>query len=356
MDKLRALQYFIATAQAGSFSGAARRLDVSVPSITKLIGALERDLGVRLIDRSTQGVKLSAQGQSYLDTCSPLVEQLSDAERALAGTAPKAARTLVVGAPGLLCRLVLIPALKRFRERHGHIHIELRAIDHLTVTDAQTQGLDVLVALGWPGIVSLVQKRLAQSRLIICASPAYWERHGIPAHLADLTQHECLLVRVPEGTVLDLWRHVRGAQTEQVAVRGWLVSESRDYVLEAVLDGQGVSRFADVSVWPHVRDGRLQPVLTEWDSNDSPPYSALYRPEARRDPAVQAFVAFLGELLGALESECRRNIGTRPAASRPGWYAKRQGRASATSTAAEKRQLGPLRPCADAPSAPGSRP
>jgi len=333
MDKLRALQYFIATAEAGSFSGAARRMDVSVPSITKLIAALERELGVALIDRSTQGVRLTARGQAYLDSCAPLVEQLASADRLIAGAASQAPRTLVVGAPGLLCRLVLVPALRRFRERHGPVHVELRAIDHLTVTDAHTRGLDVLVALGWPGNVSLVQKPLAQSRLIVCASPAYWARQGLPTRPADLAAHDCLLVRAPEGTVLDLWRHTRGAVTEEVAVRGWLVSESRDYVLEAVLDGQGVGRFADVSVWPHVRSGRLQPVLTDWDSSDSPPFSALYRPEARRDPTVQAFVAFLADTLGGLEAECCRGIGARPRASRPGWYAKRQGRASAAKSA-----------------------
>ena len=338
MDKLRALHYFIAAAEEGSFSGAARRLDVSVPSITKLIGSLEREMGVRLIDRNTQGLKLTAKGQAYLESCAPLVDQLANAEHAIAASAPQTVRTLVVGAPGLLCRLVLVPALKRFRERHGHVHVELRAIDHLTVTDAQTQGLDVLVALGWPGSVSLVQKRLAQSRLVICASPAYWEQHGIPSRPTDLVDHQCLLVRTPEGTVLDLWRHVRGKEAEQVAVRGWLISESRDYVLEAVLDGQGVGRFADVSVWPHVKEGRLQPVLLEWDSNDSPPFSALYRPEARRDATVQAFIAFLAEMLGSLELECRRAIGTRPAAARPGWYSKRQGRASATTRAARGHQ------------------
>lgn len=330
MDRLRALQYFIAAAEEGSFSGAARRLDVSVPSITKSIGSLERELGVRLMDRNTQGLRLTAKGHAYLETCAPLVEQLLRADFAIAMPEQRRERTLVVGAPGLLSRLVLVPALKRFREQHAHVQIELRAIDHLTVTDAQTQGLDVLVALGWPGNVSLVQRRLAQSRLIICASPAYWERHGIPERPGDLAKHQCLLVRTPEGTVLDLWRHVRADESEQVAVRGWLVSESRDYVLEAVLDGQGVGRFADVSVWPHVRDGLLQPVLVDWDSHDSPPFSALYRPDAKRDPEIQAFVSFLGELLGQLEWECRRAIGARPEVARPGWYAKRGGRASAS--------------------------
>jgi len=330
MDKLRALQYFIAASEECSFSGAARRLDVSVPSIAKLISGLERELGIRLMDRNTQGLRLTTKGRAFLETCAPLVEQLLRAEIAVAMPEQRSERVLVVGAPGLLSRLVLVPALKRFREQHNHIHIELRAIDHLTVTDAQTQGLDVLVALGWPGNVSLVQRRLAQSRLIICASPAYWERHGIPDRPSDLAKHQCLLVRTPEGTVLDLWRHVRSEEAEQVAVRGWLVSESRDYVLQAVLDGQGVGRFADVSVWPHVKEGVLQPVLVDWDSRDSPPFSALYRSDTKRDPEIQAFVSFLGELLGQLEWECRHVIGARPEAMRPGWYSKRGGRASTT--------------------------
>lgn len=331
MDKLRALHYFIASAEEGSFSGAARRLEVSVPSIAKLIGSLERELGTRSLDRSTQGLKLTAQGDAYLETCLPLVKQLAAADQAVGELPLTSQRTLVVGAPGLMTRLALIPALGRFREHHPSIHVSLRVIDHLAVTDAQAQGLDVLVALGWPGNISLLQRRLAQSRLIICASPGYWERHGIPARPRELVTHQCLLVRSPEGTVLDLWRHARNGETEEVAVKGWLIADSRDYVLQAVLQGQGVGRFTDVSVWPHVKDGSLQPVLADWDSADSPPYSALYRPDAKRDRAVQAFVAFLEELLSSLETECRAAIGARMPTSRPGWYAKRQGRVSSGS-------------------------
>lgn len=328
MDKLRALQYFIASADEGSFSGAARRLQVSVPSITKLVGALERELGVRLIDRSTQGLKLTAPGEAYLEHCAPLLDSLKRADQELAAAPQQPARTLVVGAPGLLSRLLLVPALPRFLERYPQVQIDLRMIDHLTITDAQTQGLDVLVALGWPGSVSLVQRRLAQSRLVVCATPAYWARHGLPSRPRELVAHACLLVRSPEGMVLDLWRHVRGTETEEVAVKGWLVSESRDYVLQAVLDGQGVSRFADLSVWPHVRNGDLQVALVDWSSNDAPPYSAMFRPEARRDALVQAFIAFVGDLLGGIEAQCRQVLGDRPEAARPGWYARRQGRAS----------------------------
>jgi DNA-binding transcriptional LysR family regulator len=328
MDKLRALHYFIAAAEEGSFSAAARRFDVSVPAVTKLVSSLERELGVKLLDRSTQGLALTARGAQYVDSCSPLLAQLADADRALAAPGARRVRTLVVGAPPLLSRAILVPALNGWHERHAHVHIELRTMDFLAVKDTAVRGVDVLVALGWPGSVDLVQRPLAQSRLIICASPAYWRHHGVPARPAEIANHACPLVRSPEGTVLDLWRHTRDGVVEEVAVSGWLTCSSRDDALQAVLLGQGVGRFADLSVWPYVRDGLLQPVLLDWESSDSPPFSALIRPESKRDTAVQDFIRFLSDLLRPVEAMCSDAFGARPSAVRPRWYASRPGRAS----------------------------
>lgn len=328
MDKLRALHYFVAASEEGSFSAAARRFDVSVPAVTKLVSSLERELGVRLLDRSTQGLALTARGAQFLESCTPLLAQLADAERALAAPGARRARTLVVGAPPLLSRALLVPALAGWHDRHPHVHIDLRTLDVLTVTGADSRGVDVLVALGWPSSVDLVQRPLVQSRLVVCASPAYWRRHGIPNRPAELANHVCPLVRSPEGTVLDLWRHTRDGVVEEVAASGWLTCESRDDVLQAVLLGHGVGRFADLSVWSFVRDGLLQPALVDWVSSDSPPFSALIRPEARQDAVVQQFVGFLAELLRPIEAQCSEAFGARPSAVRPRWYASRPGRAS----------------------------
>lgn len=332
MDKLRALQYFVAAAEEGSFSAAARRFEVSVPAVTKLVSALERDLAVRLLDRSTQGLALTARGAQYLESCAPLLARLADADRALVAPGARRARTLVVGAPPLLSRALLVPALAGWHERHPHVHIDLRTVDYLTVKDAATRGLDVLVALGWPDSVDLVQRPLAQSRLIVCASPAYWRRHRMPARPADLANHACPLVRSQEGTVLDLWRYARDGVVEEVAVSGWLTCASRDDVLQAVLHGQGVGRFADLSAWPFVRDGLLQPALLDWESSDSPPVSALIRPESKRDAVVQEFVGFLSDALHEVEARCSEAFGARPSAIRPRWYASRPGRASKASS------------------------
>lgn len=331
MDKLRALHYFVVAAEEGSFSATARRFDVSVPAVTKLIGALERELGARLIDRSTRGLRLTARGEAYRDMCAPLLGQLAQADRVVSDRAGVEERTLVVGAPPLLSRTVLVPALPAFRERFAHVQIELKPVNHLTVTDAEARGMDVLVALGWPGALDFIQVPLAQSRLIVCASPAYWRQHPPPRQPAELRSHACVLVRSPEGTVLDLWRHHRGDAVQEVTVRGWLTCGSRDDALQAVLLGQGVGRFADLSVWHHVREGQLEPVLTDWDSGDSPPFHALVRPDGRRDPVVQGFVAFLARLLQGIEAECMAAIGPRTPNARPVWYGKGVGRASTRS-------------------------
>ncbi|MDQ7743086.1 LysR family transcriptional regulator [Hydrogenophaga pseudoflava] len=328
MDKLRALHYFVVAAEEGSFSATARRFDVSVPAVTKLIGALERELGARLIDRSTHGLRLTARGEAYRDMCAPLLGQLARADRVVSDRAGVEERTLVVGVPPLLSRAVLVPALPAFRERFAHVQIELKPVNHLTVTDAEARGMDVLVALGWPGALDFIQVPLARSRLIVCASPAYWRQHPPPRQPAGLNSHACVLVRSPEGTVLDLWRHHRGDTVEEVTVRGWLTCGSRDDALQAVLLGHGVGRFADLSVWHHVRDGQLEPVLTDWDSGDSPPFHALVRPDGRRDPDVQGFVSFLARLLQGIEAECMAAIGPRTPNARPDWYGKGVGRAS----------------------------
>lgn len=328
MDKLRALHYFVVAAEEGSFSAAARRFDISVPAVTKLIGALEHELGVRLLDRSTHGLRLTARGEAYREMCAPLLAQLEQADQLVSDRAGIRARTLVVGVPPLLSRTVLVPALPAFRERFGHVQIELKTVNHLTVSDTEARGMDVLVALGWPGALDFIQVPLARSRLILCASPGYWRQHPPPSRPAELAAHAGVLVRSPEGTVLDLWRHRRGELVEEVAVRGWLTCGSRDDALQAVLLGQGVGRFADLSVWHLVKEARLVPVLTDWDSVDSPPFHALVRPDGRSDPDVQGFVAFLARLLQGIEVECTAAIGPRTPTARPDWYGKGVGRAS----------------------------
>jgi DNA-binding transcriptional LysR family regulator len=137
MDKLRALQYFVAAAEAGSFAGAARRLEMSVPAIHKLVTSLERNLGVVLFERTVHGLSLTASGASYLESCQPLLQELAAADEALSRSAQQPSGTLAVAAHPQLAHHVLLPALPRFHARHPEIQIDLRVINRLSDADAE---------------------------------------------------------------------------------------------------------------------------------------------------------------------------------------------------------------------------
>ena len=326
MDKLRALQYFIAAADEGSLSGAARRLDISVPAVSKLITSLEKTLGASLFDRTVQGLTLTSNGEIYLEACQPLLDQLAVADEALRGAAANVRGTLVVGSPQMLAQHCLLPALPRFHARYPDLQIDIRDITR--ATDADAGAVDVQVIWGWTEPpADLVQRRIGQSRFLICAAPSYWAANGIPMRPKDLERHVCFLFRTPAGTVHDLWQLERNGVKESVAAKGWLVSSHRDVALDAALAGEGVVRLTDLTIYTHVRSGRLVPVLLDWEMRDAPPIDVLYRPNQRRIPRVRVFIDFVTELFRELEAERGEKAGAHLRTERPRWWA-RHGRAS----------------------------
>jgi len=187
MDKLRALQYFVAAAQEASLSGAARRLEVSVTAVAKLVTALERHLGARLFERTAQGLALTASGESYLETCRPLLDELAEADEVAAASAARLRGTIVVGTQHVLAYHCLLPSLPAFHARHPDIRLDVRDFNRLT--DEQVRAADVFLVLGWLAEGDLVQRRIGQARFFVCAAPAYWAAHGLPRRPKDLAQH-----------------------------------------------------------------------------------------------------------------------------------------------------------------------
>lgn len=327
MDKLRALQYFIASAEERSLSGAARRLDVSVPAVSKLITSLERTLGTSLFDRTVHGLTLTSNGEIYFEACQPILDQLVAADEAFKGSTINVRGTLVVGSPQMLAQHCLLPALPRFHARYPDIQIDIR--DAFQPTGADAGAVDVFVLWGWTEqSPDLVQRRIGQSRFLICASPGYWIANGVPLRPKDLERYACLLFRTPEGTVHDLWQFERNGVKESVTAKGWLVSSHRDVALDAALAGEGVVRLTDLTIRPHIQGGQLVPVLLDWDMRDAPPVDILYRPNQRRIPRARVFIDFVTELFREMEMDSGEKTGTHLRAERPRWWA-RHGRASA---------------------------
>lgn len=326
MDKLRALHYLAAAAEEGSFSGAARRLEVSVPAVAKLITALERELGTALFERSPQGLVLTAGGQAYLEQCAPALEMLAHAEEQARMSSARPRGPVVVGVQQLVAMNILADALPRFHAKYPDIQLDLRSVTQAALDD-DSGGIDVFVSLTWSEVPDMIHRRIGGARFVVVAAPAYLERHGTPLHPRDLEHHDCLLIRTQRGAVMDLWNFVRGDEKVSVAVKGWMVASNalRDTVISLAASGQGVARILDMPIEPAINSGRLVRLLEDWEGADAPPVMLSYWPSRRRIPRVRAFVDFATEILGELEKQHGRGrVGPEPR-----WTAYSGGRASA---------------------------
>ena len=327
MDKLRALQYFLTAAEEKSLSGAARRFQVSTTAVAKMITALEKSVGVRLFDRTAQGLALTASGETYLESCGPALTQLELADESLRSSAERIAGTIVVGVQHVIAREFLTPALPRFHALHPHIEIDVR--DFNRVTAEQIRGVDVFLVLGWPEAGDLVHRQIAAARFIVVATPTYWATYGMPRHPRELEQHVCLPIRGVDGTVMDLWTFARGEERISVNVSGWLLTSNahRDISIDLALAGQGVARILDWTNREDLASGAFVQALADWESPEAPPVNLLYRPSVRRIPRVRMFMNFVVEVFRELEATRARPVAP---SARPLWLKRPYGRASAS--------------------------
>ncbi|MGJ7506221.1 LysR family transcriptional regulator [Variovorax sp. GT1P44] len=318
MDKLRALQCFMSAAVEKSFSGAARELGVSVPAVAKMVSALESNLGIRLFERTTRGVTLTAGGDKYFRSCAPAVAALDEAEDQARSSATRVRGTLVVGVQHVIARGCLTAALPRFHARHPDIALDVR--DFRRAAEEDMDGLDIMLALGWPKTPNLVRRPIAAGRFIVVASPAYWAARGRPQRPKDLEQHECLPIRAINGTVLDLWTFTRGSEEESVTAKGWLTTANahRDMVIDLALAGHGVVRLLDWTNPEELAAGSLVRVLSDWESSEAIPVNLIYSPSVRRTARARAFIEFVIEIFQELEHV--RGAGPVPGSEQPPWW------------------------------------
>ncbi|MFO1345992.1 MAG: LysR substrate-binding domain-containing protein [Rhodocyclaceae bacterium] len=327
MDKLRAIQYLVAAVEAGSLAGAARQLDVSVPAVQKLIGALEHTLGTTLLERNAQGVRPTVAGGEYLDCCRPLLAELSAAEDAIKLAATRPSGTLAIAVHEQLAHHVLLPALPRFRARFPDIQLDFRTVHR--ISDADAQSAEVLLLHGWPEATQdFVHRRMDMTRTLIVASPEYWAARGIPGDPADLANHECLTIRNPAGIVIDLWEFLRGDEKRSVKVNGWLITNAREVLIDCLLRSQGVARVIETTSRTYLQSGRLIPVLLDWAVQGGPPTNLLYRASARRNPRARLFIEFVTQLLLQHDAE-GKFLAQQPSGERPAWHRRGYSRASA---------------------------
>ncbi|BCY00682.1 LysR family transcriptional regulator [Stutzerimonas stutzeri] len=261
MLRIDDLQLFVRTADSGSLSAAARGLDVSPAVASAALKRLEASLGARLFARSTRSLRLTAEGEAYLLHARAALASLHEGAQTLAGGREAIRGVLQLSAPSDFGRNVLLPWLDEFQARHPQLQLRLLLGDGLT--DLFRQPVDLVLRYGEPQDSSLVALPVAAgNRRVLCASPAYLQRHGAPQRLDELAGHNCLRFMLA-GRVHDRWCFQEGRRARTVQVSGDRVSDDADVVRRWALAGLGLAYKSWLDIADDVTAGRLRVLLPE---------------------------------------------------------------------------------------------
>jgi DNA-binding transcriptional LysR family regulator len=288
METLRAMEMFVEAVEQGSFAAAARSLGVGNSAVSKQISQLEETLGVRLLQRTTRSLSLTAEGDYYLEECREILEQVDAARDTVSALADQTGGTLSVSAPPTFGQLWLSSILCQFREAYPEIEFEVLLTDE--ILDVVSDSFDVAIREGNPEDSSLIGRRLADNTYRVCAAPSYLERAGRPENPSDLTEHACITSL--EHAPLKKWRFTRGDETVTVDVSGPIATNLFTLMRRAALEGQGIVRLPSYAVERYIASGELV-ALFEDQVPDHGGIWALY-PSRRLVPnRVETFLEFL---------------------------------------------------------------
>ena len=291
MDKLRAMQTFVAIVDQGSLSAAARALNSSLPAVVRTLAALETSLDVRLLNRTTRRIALTEEGRGYLDTCRQILSELQEAEARLAARHEAPTGTLVVTAPVLFGQLHVAPALYRLLRAYPAVKCRLLLNDR--VVNLWEEGIDVGIRISPLEDSTLVAQSVGAIRRVVVASPGCLAEQGEVTHPRELVGKNCIR---SYGGSYGQWRFWEGGREFVVPVDGNLELSHGTTAVEACIDGMGYGCFLSYQVAAAMADGRLVRVLKDYEG-PARPVSIVY-PHARLLPSrTRAFVEWMKRAL-----------------------------------------------------------
>ena len=282
MDKLRAMTSFARIVDKGSLTAAAADLGVSLPSMVRTLAALERELGARLLARTTRRLSLTDEGRQYLEQCRSILGQVQEAEAALHSRRSAPQGRLAVTASVLFGRRYVAPLMSEFLQQHREVNGELLFVDR--VVNLVEEGIDAAIRIGRLADSSLVGLRLGEVRRVVCASPAYLRSRGTPRRPEELREHRCIhftgLAPQPEWAFRSLPR--------KVAITSAITCNQADAAIEACGAGLGPGLFLSYMVAPLLRAGKLKYILEEFEPEPMPVH--FVHPQSRLlSSTVRAF-------------------------------------------------------------------
>ncbi|MFI7839540.1 LysR substrate-binding domain-containing protein [Pseudomonas asiatica] len=293
MESLNGILAFVKTAESLSFVSAARAMGISASAVGKNVARLESSLKVRLFQRSTRKVSLTAEGQLFYERCRRILDDLQDAEAMLSHAIQAPRGRLRVSLPTIGYRF-LLPLMPAFRKAYPEIELEMDFNDHLV--DLIDDGFDVVIRSGGLADSKLMSRKLGPFRFVLCAAPTYLARKGRPQTLADLERHDCLRYRfVTTGKIMD-WSLGADSEITQLRLPTVLTLNNMEAMLMAAVDGHGIAYMPDFLVRESVRAGALESLL-DAHTSDQGQFWALWQSSRHLSPKIRVFVDFIAERL-----------------------------------------------------------
>jgi DNA-binding transcriptional LysR family regulator len=292
MDTLLSLKVFLRIAEEGSLTAAGEKLGLSRALVSKHLKYLESSLGTRLLNRTTRRLSLTEAGRSFYERCVQAAADIDEAMRCAGDSTARPRGTLRLNCGHTFGRRYLAPALGDYLAAHPEVRVDLTLNDRFV--DIVEEGFDLAIRIGRLEESSLVARRLAATRLILCASPDYLRRRGAPREPADLARHDCLTYAYdPEPGV---WSFRRNGQSSRVKVTGRLHANDGETLLQAALAGHGLIVLPTFLAAEALGRGVLLPLLDAWESDELGIY-AVYPSRRHLSAKVRTFVDFLAARL-----------------------------------------------------------
>jgi DNA-binding transcriptional LysR family regulator len=290
MDRIGDVALFLRVLDSGSISAAARSLDLSVAVASQRLKRLERELGVRLLHRTTRQLSVTPEGAVLAEQGRVLVDEIETLTAGLRQAGTGVSGTLRVTTASMFGQQYISPLIREFLALHPNVKLSFDLNDE--TLDLVKAGFDLAIRIGALEDSNLIARKLATNRRVLCASPKYLRRNGSPNTPSDLEQHQCLILVGRHGR-RDVWR-LTDRTTGEVSVRvnGRIESNQGELLRDAALGGLGIAMHSTWHVWQDLRAGRLQVVLPNYPIADTGIYAVT--PHRRLiPPRVRAFIEFL---------------------------------------------------------------
>lgn len=294
MDRFSEMQIFVAVAECEGFAAGARKLKISPPAATRAVAELEHRLGIKLLNRTTRYVRVTDAGQRYLDDCKRILAQVTEADEAAIGINAAPRGHLVITAPVLFGRMYVMPCVVEYLQKYPDTEISAMFVDR--VVNMLDEGVDVALRVGELSDSSFKAIKVGTVRRVVCASPAYIEKYGLPQHPNDLSDHQIVVASSLSPNVE--WRFLENKQSKIVRVKPRLTVTSNDAAIEAAVAGLGITRLISYQIAPELQSGQLKIILSEYEY-PALPIHVLHREGRNASTKVRAFIDLVAERLKA---------------------------------------------------------